>query len=196
MEKILKFACSWDPCPFLSQGSRFDNNPQQTKMETEEQDVKDDTTFTDLPEEIWLHVFSFLPVSDVFSIGCTCHRLFHLTNQDVVWKRRFRSNNDHLLTLPSGNNNNNYHSSARTNNIRKGIWKKLYLKASYAMSFGLRATNKDGERLCAEFVRKTSGNGIRFDSEAPKSMSIELWIKLHKKKPDGVILGCQSESVR
>ncbi|XP_031572461.1 uncharacterized protein LOC116306515 [Actinia tenebrosa] len=163
-------------------------------MESKEQEQRDVTTFSDLPEEIWLHVFSFLPVSDIFTIGCTCHRLFYLTNQDVVWKRRFRSNNDHLLTLPSGNNNN-YHSSSKNNNIRKGIWKKLYLKASYAMSFGLRKANKDGQRLCAEFVRRTSGSGIRFDSEAPESMSVELWIKLHKKKPDGIILGCQSESM-
>jgi hypothetical protein len=167
-------------------------------MEVEEENEKDDTSLAELPEEIWLHIFSYLPVADIFSIGRTCRSLVYLTNQDVVWKRRFRSNNDHLLTLPCANysSNNNYYSSMEGNNIRKGIWKKLYLKASYAKSFGSRKKNKNGERLCAEFVRKTASNGIRFDNEAPKHMSIEVWIKLNKEKPDGIILGCQSESVR
>ena len=158
-----------------------------------------ETHLTDLPEEVLLLIFSFLRVLDIIRIGCTCRLLSDLTSQDVIWRQRFRSKNEHLLSLPSANHNYSFENSSNNNNnnLSKGIWKKLYLKASYALSFRFRASNNNGERLCAEFVTKSDNNhGVRFDSNAPNRMSVEMWIKLHKHRPDGIIIGCQSESVR
>lgn len=157
-------------------------------------DDEDELNISNLPEEILLYIFCFLKVQDIVRIGSTCRLLHTLTSQDVVWRQRFRSNNEHLLSLPFVQNNNRSHSN--NNNLTVGIWKKLYQKASFALSFRNRTADEQGERLCAEFVTRREGNGIHFDDKAPKEMSVETWVKLDEHKPDGVIIGCQSESVR
>jgi len=159
-----------------------------------EDDEEEEFKLSDLPEEILLLVFLYLKAKDIIRVGCTCRSLREITSQDVVWRQKFRSKNEHLLSLhvnrtPLSNNNHKY-------SVCKAIWKKLYFKASFAMSFYSRSINNNGERLCAEFVSKTEGNGIRFDDRGPKQMSLEIWIKLNQHKPDGVVVGCQSESVR
>ncbi|XP_058967848.2 uncharacterized protein [Pocillopora verrucosa] len=167
-----------------------------------------------LPEEIWFHIIVYLVhIQDILNLGCTSRRLLEITNQNVVWKRRFKGNNDHLLQLHL---NTRYDEVATSNelneesanfDVKPGFWKKLYLRASHALSFKNRRrgwfSSVEGERLCAEFVTNPRGpenrraiNGIRFDDRAPKKQSIELWVKLNTKKPDGIIIGCQSESVR
>lgn len=167
-----------------------------------------------LPEEIWFHIIVYLVhIQDILNLGCASRRLLEITNQNVVWKRRFKGNNDHLLQLHL---NTRYDEVATSNelneesanfDVKPGFWKKLYLRASHALSFKNRRrgwfSSVEGERLCAEFVTNPRGpesrraiNGIRFDDRAPKKQSIELWVKLNTKKPDGIIIGCQSESVR
>lgn len=162
------------------------------------------------PEEIWFHIISYLDVvQDILSLGCTCKRLCELTNQNVIWRRRFRVDNNHLLSLPRFSMSSHYVKSNTDNcedfEEESGVWKKLYFKASHALSFERRHYYSSGftdlarERLCAEFVANSSSasrvKGIRFDDRAPGKQSVELWIKLNRKKPDGVIIGCQSESV-
>lgn len=159
-----------------------------------EDDAEEEIKLSDLPEEIVLLVFSFLKVKEIIRVGCTCRSLRDLSSQDVVWRQKFRSKNDHLLTLNNGAKSSSL--SSINNNIHQRIWKKLYFKASFAMSFRFRSPNNNGERLCAEFVSKTQGNGIHFDDKSPKQMSLEIWVKLDAQKPDGIIVGCQSESVR
>ncbi|XP_032231911.2 uncharacterized protein LOC5507401 [Nematostella vectensis] len=139
-----------------------------------------------LPEEIILHILSLLHTSDILSLSRVCKTLYELTNIDSVWRSRFRSSQDHLLKLTSAEN-------------QTTTWKKLYFKAGYALSFKARVTGKSGEMLCAEFVRKPNSsmvNGVRFDNESPREMTVETWIKLNPRKHDGIIIGCQSESVR
>lgn len=162
------------------------------------------------PDEIWFHTIAYLTaVQDILNLGCTCRRLYELTNQNVIWRRRFRGDNSHLLRLPQTLNFQNAIASSdecENFDVGPGFWKKLYLKASYALSFQNRHWNGfssvAGERLCAEFVanpsaaRNASLKGVRFDDRAPPKQSVEIWVKLNKKKPDGIIIGCQSESVR
>lgn len=164
------------------------------------------------PEEIWLHTVGYLAAfQDILNLGCTCRRLYELTNQNVIWKRRFKGDNSHLLHLPQSSAFHHVMAlkdESENFDVEPGFWKKLYLKASHALSFQNRHANGfssiAGERLCAEFVanpRATrnvmiSFNGVRFDDRAPTKQSVEIWVKLNKKKPDGVIIGCQSESVR
>lgn len=164
-----------------------------------------------LPEEIWFHTIAYLTsVQDILNLGSTCRRLYELTNQNVIWRRRFKGDNSHLLGLP--HTSRNFHHVIASNgenenfDVAPAVWKKLYLKASHALSFQNRHCNGfssvAGERLCAEFVanpsaaRNASLRGVRFDDRAPPKQSVEIWVKLNKKKPDGVIIGCQSESVR
>ena len=154
-----------------------------------------------VPDEVWFHVVSYLTsVQDVLHLGCTCRRLNELTNQNVVWRRRFKGNNDHLLHLPRHINNDVFVRNSQAEGCK--VWKKLYLKASHALSFGNRYVRglmcEAGEKLCAEFVANpgSSGRKIRFDNDAPREQSVEMWVKLSKRKPDGVIIGCQSEPVR
>lgn len=160
-----------------------------------------------LPEEVWFHTIAYLEhVRDVLNLGCTCRRLYEVTNQNVIWKRRFNGSNDHLLRLHQTSHFDHVTSNDESENfdVEPGFWKKLYLRASHALSFQNRRRNGffsvAGERLCAEFVANPSAarslNGVRFDDRAPKKQSVELWVKLNKKKPDGIIIGCQSESVR
>lgn len=148
---------------------------------------------SELPEEILLYIFTYLQVLDVLRVGRTCRRFFRLTNENVVWRWRFLANNDHLLKLPHSQNSNYFHTGEE-------LWKRLYYRASHALSFGARyaggRASAADERLCAEFVRNPGSGAIRFDDEAPPSMSVEVWVKLDRRKPDGVIIGCQSESVR
>ena len=164
----------------------------------------------DLPEEIWFQTISYLEdVQDILNLGCTCRRLYDVTNQNIIWRRRFKADNSHLLYLPRTSTVNrvtvtsNYINSVNTEvlDVEPGVWKRLYLKASHALSFGHRHykgfSSLAGERLCAEFVTNPSAsNGIRFDDRAPVKQSVEVWVKLNKRKPDGIIIGCQSESVR
>lgn len=154
-----------------------------------------ETKLLDLPEEILLLVLSFLKAQDIIRVGCTCRSLREIASQDLVWREKFRSKNEHLLSLLI-HVNSLYNNRNSNNMVSKGVWKKLYLKASFAMSFCGRSMNNNGERLCAEFVSKSEGNGIRFDDRAPKQMSLEIWVKLNPHRPDGIIVGCQSESVR
>lgn len=162
-----------------------------------------------LPEEIWIHIVSKLEtIQDILNLGCTCRRLYQVTNQNSVWRRRFKGDNSHLLALPRtsfdavGRVTSNGDCSEDLD-VEPGVWKKLFFKASHALSFGNRQhrgfISLAGERLCAEFVVNTSAtrvNGIRFDDRAPSKQSVEIWVKLDERKPDGVIIGCQSESVR
>lgn len=164
------------------------------------------TCCCNLPEEIWLHIVTFLDaVKDVLSLACTCKRLCELTNQNIIWRRRFKVDNSQLLSLPSISYIVKSNSDTCENlDEESGIWKKLYFKASHALSFEHRHyprvfSGLAGERLCAEFVVKSSAaraNSIRFDDRAPVKQSVEIWMKLNRKKPDGIIIGCQSESVR
>lgn len=167
-----------------------------------------------LPEEIWFHAISYLEtMQDILNLGCTCRRLYEITNQNIIWRRRFKADNNHLLFLPRTSfdsvNRVIVNNSSNSNNtedlaVEPGVWKRLYLKASHALSFGNRHhkgfSSLAGERLCAEFVANPSAstrvNGIRFDDRAPLKQSVEMWVKLNKKKPDGILIGCQSESVR
>lgn len=163
-----------------------------------------------LPEEIWFHTIAYLTaVQDILNLGITCRRLYELTNQNVIWRRRFKGDNSHLLRLPQTSNFRHVIASddgSEHFDVEPGFWKKLYLKASHALSFQNRHYNGfssvAGERLCAEFVanpsaaRNASLKGVRFDDRVPAKQSVEMWVKLNKKKPDGVIIGCQSESVR
>lgn len=178
--------------------------------------AKNENGACDLPEEIWFHAISYLTaVQDILHLGYTCKRLYELTNENIIWRRRLKADNRHLLLLPRTSTsytgytvNRAYIASCSSDNNEvledePGIWKKLYLKASHAMSFGNRHhrgfSSLAGERLCAEFVVNPSAtrvNGIRFDDQAPVKQSVEMWVKLNKKKPDGIIIGCQSESVR
>ncbi|KAL9974854.1 hypothetical protein ACROYT_G011950 [Oculina patagonica] len=160
-----------------------------------------------LPEEIWFHAIAYLTaVQDILNLGSTCRRFYELTNQNVIWRRRFKGDNSHLLRLPSNFRQVMVSDDESENfDVEPGFWKKLYLKASHALSFQNRHYNGfssvAGERLCAEFVanpsaaRNASLKGVRFDDRAPAKQSVEMWVKLTKKKPDGVIIGCQSESV-
>lgn len=146
----------------------------------------------DIPEELVIYILSFLRVNDVLKVGCTCKTLHKITSQNIVWKSRFKTNNDHLLLLPS-----NSSEAKNPKNNNDGQWKKLFFKSSHALSFRNRSRSDAGKKLCAVFVSNTgTRNGIRFDQDAPKSMSIELWTRLNPFKRDGVIIGCQSESVR
>lgn len=159
-----------------------------------------------LPEEIWLHIVTYLDaVKDVLSLACTCKRLSELTNENIIWRRRFKVDNSQLLSLPSMSYVVKSNSDTRENlDEESGIWKKLYFKASHALSFEHRhcprvLSGLAGERLCAEFrvVPNSSAaraNNIRFDDRAPVKQSVEIWVKLNGKKPDGIIVGCQSES--
>ena len=176
--------------------------------------AKNEEGSCDLPEEVWFHAISYLTaVQDILHLGSTCKRLYELTNENIIWRRRLKAGNHHLLLLPRTSTstytvNRAYiaGSSSDNNEVLEdepGIWKKLYLKASHAMSFGNRHhrgfSSLAGERLCAEFVVNPSAtrvNGIRFDDRAPLKQSVEMWVKLNKRKPDGIIIGCQSESVR
>lgn len=166
------------------------------------------TCCCNLPEEIWLHIVTYLDaVKDVLSLACTCKRLSELTNENIIWRRRFKVDNSQLLSLPSMSYIVKSNSDTRENlDEESGIWKKLYFKASHALSFEHRQCPRvlnglAGERLCAEFrvVPNSSAaraNNIRFDDRAPVKQSVEIWVKLNGKKPDGVIIGCQSESAR
>ena len=167
-----------------------------------------------LPEEIWFHAISYLEnMQDILNLGCTCRSLHEVTNQNIIWRRRFKADNSHLSFLPrtcydSTVNRATVNSSNSDNtenlDVEPGVWKRLYLKASHALSFGNRHhegfSSLAGERLCAEFVANPSAstrvNGIRLDDRAPRKQSVEMWVKLNKKKPDGILIGCQSESVR
>ena len=164
-----------------------------------------------LPEEIWFHTIAYLTsIQDILNLGCTCRRLNEITNQNAIWRRRFKGDNSHLLHLVPQTSafDRVIASNGESENfdVEAGVWKKLYLKASHALSFRNRHFNGvssvAGERLCAEFVANPSAarnvrlNGVRFDDRAPGKQSVEIWVKLNKKKPDGVIIGCQSESVR
>lgn len=164
-----------------------------------------------LPEEIWFHTVSYLTaIQDILNLGSTCRRLYEITNQNIIWRRRFKADNSHLLQLPRTSTvnrimvTNNVNDNIEDIDVEPGVWKKLYLKASHALSFGNRRykgfSSLAGERLCAEFVANPSSasrvNGIRFDDRAPVKQSVEVWVKLNKRKPDGIIIGCQSESVR
>ena len=161
-----------------------------------------------LPEEIWFHTILYLTaVQDILNLGCTCKRLYEVINQNIIWRRRFKTDNHHLLHLPRTSSFTANLVTKSDNiedvDVEPGAWKKLYLKASHALSFGNRCHNGfsslAGERLCAEFVVNPSAaraKRIRFDDQAPLKQSVEIWVKLNKKKPDGIIIGCQSESVR
>ena len=161
-------------------------------------------TLSDIPEELVIHILTFLPVKDVLKVGCTCKNLYKVTNQNIVWKCRFKTENDHLRLLPrnssdtDGDGDNDF-INPRNINSEDGLWKKLFFKSSHALSFGKRDGSVARKKLCTEFVSTTETltcNGIRFDSEAPESMSVELWVRVNPFKRDGVIIGCQSESVR
>lgn len=172
----------------------------------------DEKVFCNLPEEIWLHMIAYLAaIQDILNLGCTCRRLYDLTNQNVIWRRRFKGDTNHLLHLPQSPAFHHVIASkdeSENFDVEQGFWKKLYLKASHALSFQNRNLNgfssTAGERLCAEFVANPraarnvmiSFNGVRFDDRAPTKQSVEIWVKLNKRKPDGIIIGCQSESVR
>lgn len=173
----------------------------------------DENEFSNLPEEIWLHTIGYVTtIQDVLNLGCTCRRLYYLTNQNVLWRRRFKGESSHLLHLPQSSAFVHHVIASKDESenvdVEQGFWKKLYLKASHALSFQNRNFNGfssiAGERLCAEFVANPSAarnvminfNGVRFDDRTPTKQSVEIWVKLNKKKPDGVIIGCQSESVR
>ena len=173
----------------------------------------DEKEFSNLPEEIWLHTIGYLTaIQDVLNLGCTCRRLYYLTNQNVLWRRRFKGESSHLSHLPQSSAYVHHVIASKDESenvdVEQRFWKKLYLKASHALSFQNRNFNGfssiAGERLCAEFVANPSAgrnvminfNGVRFDDRTPTKQSVEIWVKLNKKKPDGVIIGCQSESVR
>ena len=152
------------------------------------------STLSDIPEELVIYILTFLPVKDVLKVGCTCKNLYKVTNQNIVWKCRFKFDNDHLRLLPR---NSSDFVNPKNINSEDGLWKKLFFKSSHALSFRKRDGSVAGKRLCAEFASTTgTRNGIRFDSEAPKSLSVELWMRVNPLKRDGVIIGCQSESVR
>ena len=124
-----------------------------------EDEDDDDVSLPDLPEEILLIVFSFLKVQDVIRVGCTCHLLHDLTSQDVVWRPRFRCKNDHLLLLPTTSQskiNSANNSCSQNNNLPERIWKRLYLKASFALSFRFRTSNDHGERTVRRVCDKGS----------------------------------------
>ena len=131
--------------------------------------AKNENGACDLPEEIWFHAISYLTaVQDILHLGSTCKRLYELTNENIIWRRRLKADNRHLLLLPRTSTsytgytvNRAYIASCSSDNNEvledePGIWKKLYLKASHAMSFGNRHhrgfSSLAGERLCAEFV--------------------------------------------
>ena len=149
----------------------------------------------EIPEELVIYILTFLRVNDVLNVGYTCRTLHKITSQNIVWKKRFKAENDHLLLLPS---NSSFAVPAKVpKRSSDGLWKKLFFKSRHALSFRNRGRNDAGKKLCAVFISNTgSRNGIRFDQHAPKSMSIELWVRLNSFKRDGVIIGCQSESIR
>nr|KAG5694621.1 hypothetical protein BaRGS_014716 [Batillaria attramentaria] len=39
-----------------------------------------------LPDELWLHVFSYLPQTDLFRVALTCKQLYRIALDDTLWK--------------------------------------------------------------------------------------------------------------
>ena len=117
-------------------------------------------TLSDIPEELVIHILTFLPVKDVLKVGCTCKNLYKVTNQNIVWKCRFKTENDHLRLLPrnssdtDGDGDNDF-INPRNINSEDGLWKKLFFKSSHALSFGKRDGSVARKKLCAEFVSTT-----------------------------------------
>ena len=102
--------------------------------------AKNENGACDLPEEIWFHAISYLTaVQDILHLGSTCKRLYELTNENIIWRRRLKADNHHLLLLPRTSTsaytvNRAYiaGSSSDNNEVLEdepGIWKKTLSKS-------------------------------------------------------------------
>lgn len=40
----------------------------------------------EVPEEVWLHIFSYLPVSMKYSLSLTCKQWVSLSSDNIMWK--------------------------------------------------------------------------------------------------------------
>ena len=62
-----------------------------------------DSHISDLPPEILLHIFSFLPPRDLLAVQCACHYWLQIANSQSLWRDLCRARGFNLDTLEETN---------------------------------------------------------------------------------------------